>query len=144
MLRRRMGDERFFNMLAELCKRYRFKKVNTEGFRRLAVEFMPKDVPDRNLESFFEQWIFSTGIPTLKLNYSVKGKAPALKLTGTIQQSDVPDDFSALAAVDIQLAKGKSITRWVQTSDEPMSFTVNVPQPPVKVVLDPTGVLARR
>ncbi len=145
MLRRRMGDGRFFPMLAELCRRYRFKSIDTNAFRSLAVEFMPKDVPDRNLEGFFEQWVYSTGIPSLKFTYSVKGKAPALKLTGTVTQSDVADDCSVLVPVEIQLAKGKTIVEWVETGDEPATFTRNLPQLPLRVQLDAfNGVLARK
>jgi aminopeptidase N len=145
MLRRRMGDERFSAMLAEMCKRYRFRTTSTEEFRALAAEFMPKDVPDRTLEAFFEQWVYGTGIPVLKMGYSIKGKAPALTLTGTLKQSDVPDDYSALVPVEIQYGRGKSVTEWVRTGPEAVVFTVKLKQMPLKVVLDPGGaVLAKK
>ena len=51
--------------------------------------------------------MYGTGIPSLKLSYSVKGKAPALRVVGTLTQSDVDDEFSTLAPVEIQLAAGR-------------------------------------
>jgi hypothetical protein len=39
----------------------------------------------------------------------MKGKTPALRLAGTITQTDVSEDFSALVPVDIQIGKGKSV-----------------------------------
>ena len=104
MLRRRMGDERFLAMLADLRKEYERKPLSTEEFRMLAARFLPAQSADPQLENFFDQWVYGTGIPLLKLNYTVKGKGAALRLNGTITQSDVPGDFSVLAPVDIQLA----------------------------------------
>jgi hypothetical protein len=144
MLRRRLGDERFFAALGEMTRRYDHKKVSTEEFRALAAQFMPPKSDDPKLESFFGQWVYGTGIPSLKLTYSVKGKAPALHVVGTIEQSDVDEDFSVLVPVEIQLARGKTITQWVRSGSAPATFTVAVSQPPSKVLLDPRRSILRR
>lgn len=144
MLRQRMGDERFFSMLAEITKRYDGKALSTEAFRGLAAGFLPPKSEDPKLETFFEQWVYGTGIPTLKLTYTLKGKAPALKLVGTLTQSDVDDDFSTLTPVEIKVAGGRSITQWVASASTPVTFTVPLKTPPLKVTLDPHhGVLRR-
>ena len=80
-------------MLAELRRRYEFKGIETEEFRRLCAEFMPPGSTDAKLENFFDQWVYGTGVPTLKLSYSVKGKPGAYKLTGTVSQSDAGRGF---------------------------------------------------
>jgi aminopeptidase N len=130
-------------MLAEILKRYGRTEITTEQFRLLAAEFLPPKSDDPKLESFFDQWVYGTGIPTLKLNYTIRGKAPAWKVVGTLTQSDVPEDFSALAPVEIQLA-GRTITQWVRSSSEPATFSVTLKQQPLKVTLDPHhGVLRR-
>ena len=79
-----MGDAQFTKMLAELRRRYEWKTIDTEQFRLLCAEFLPKGSPDPKLENFFDQWVYGTGLPALKLTYSVKGKPGALKLTGTV------------------------------------------------------------
>ncbi|MGA2589663.1 MAG: M1 family aminopeptidase [Bryobacteraceae bacterium] len=137
MLRRRMGDERFLAMLAELRRQYERKPLSTEEFRTLAAHFLPPLSPDPTLENFFDQWVYGTGIPSLKLSYSVKGKAPALRLNGTITQSDVSQDFSVPVPVEIQLDHGKTLTQWVRTTDGAATFSVALRQTPVKVQLDP-------
>jgi hypothetical protein len=144
MLRRRMGDERFLAMLADLRKEYERKALSTEDFRLLAARFLPEKSADPQLENFFDQWVYGTGIPALKLNYSVKGKAGALRLNGTVTQSDVASDFSVLAPVEIQLGHGKTLTRWVQTADGAVTFSMALPQAPVKVQLDPHFSVLRR
>jgi hypothetical protein len=78
------------------------------------------------------------------MTYSVKGKAPALRVVGTIEQADVDEDFSMVVPVEIQLAHGKTITQWVRTGSSPATFTALVPQTPAKVVLDPHRSVLRR
>jgi aminopeptidase N len=150
MLRLRMGDQRFFSMLGEIIKRYGRGEITTENFRALASEFLPPRSDDPKLENFFDQWVYGTGIPSLKLSYAVKAKGARWMVDGTLTQSDVPADFEALAPVEIQLPRGRDgtlprpIVRWVRASDEPVTFTVDLPQAPAKVTLDPhNGVLRR-
>jgi len=144
MLRRRMGDERFGAMLAEVLKRYDRRDLTTEEFRALAAQFLPARSEDPQLASFFEQWVYGTGIPSLKLSWAVKGKAPNVRLVGTVTQADVVEDFTALVPVEIQPAHGPAITRWVRTSSDPVTFTVPLNQAPAKVVLDPHNAVLRR
>lgn len=140
MLRRRMGDEAFMRMLGELRKRYEYKTLSTEGLRSLAAEFSPKDIPDADLENFFENWVYSTGIPTLSITSSVKGKAPAQQLQVTVRQSDVPEDFSIDVPVDVRIpGEPQPRVKWVRTSSEPVTFTLPLKRGPAKVELAPGG-----
>jgi hypothetical protein len=144
MLRRRMGDEKFSALLAEITKRYDRKEITTEAFRLLAAQYLPPKSDDPKLEAFFDQWVYGTGIPSLALNYSVKGKAPALRLVGTLTQSDVDEDFSVLTPIEIQVSRGRSITEWVRSGNKPVTFTVPLRQAPLKVQLDPRHAVLRR
>jgi hypothetical protein len=144
MLRRRMGDERFLALLADLVKQYDHREITTDEFRQAAAAHLPPHSDDPKLETFFDQWVNGTGIPALKLSYAVKGKAPQLRLVGTITQSDVESDFSTLAPVEIEVARGQTVTQWVRTSGEPVTFTVPLKQAPLKVALDPHYAVLRR
>ena len=138
MLRRRMGDDAFMRMLLELRKRYELRPLSTEEFRALAAEFLPPHDPDPALESFFDTWVYGTGIPLLELSTSVRGKAPAVALTVTVRQSDVPEDFVTEAPLEVRPAGGgKPIVRWVHTSSEPAIITVKLKARPQKVELAP-------
>jgi hypothetical protein len=144
MLRRQLGDEQFAAMLSEVFKKYDRQEITTEQFRELAARFLPPKSDDPKLEAFFDQWVYGTGIPALKLTYSVKGKAPALRLVGTLTQSDVDQDFSALVPVEIQLSRTRTITQWVRSGGGPATFTVPLKTAPLKVVLDPRHAVLRR
>ena len=51
-------------------------------------EFLPAGSPDPKLTDFFDQWVYDTGMPSLKMTYALAGR----KLTGTITQSDVGEN----------------------------------------------------
>lgn len=143
MLRRRMGDAQFFAMLAAVLKRYDHADMTTEDFRLLASGFLPK-TDDPKLEAFFDQWVYGSGIPTLKMTYALKGTAPALRLVGTITQSDVDDNVTVSVPVEIQIARGNTITEWVRTGSDSATFSVPLKQAPLKVALDPNRAVLRR
>ena len=144
MLRGRMGDQKFLALLAEISKRYDRKDITTEEFRLLAAEYLPPKSDDPKLESFFEQWVYGTGIPTIKLTWSVKGVAPNVRLTGTVTQSGVDEDFSAAVPVEVTVAKGRTVTQWVRSAEVPTTFTMALKAAPLKVALDPHYALLRK
>jgi hypothetical protein len=144
MLRRYLGDQRFYAMLSEVLKRYDHREMSTEDFRRVVARFTPARSDDADLETFFDTWIYSTGIPALKMTYSVKGKAPALRLVGAITETGVEGDFAALVPVEIRLGGGQVATQWVRCGSDPAEFTVSLKQPPVRVALDPDRAVLRR
>ncbi|MBI5085091.1 MAG: hypothetical protein HZB13_10905 [Acidobacteria bacterium] len=146
MLRRRMGDARFLGMLGELRKRYAYRGLTTEGFRELAAEFSPAGVPDSDLQNFFDNWVYSTGIPTIEVSSKVTGKAPAVQLAVTVKQTGVDDDFGVDLPVEIRFPGAvKPLVKWIRTAPEPVTFTLKLKAPPAKVELAPgAGVLAVR
>ena len=77
------------------------------------------------------------------MKYSVKGAAPALRLSGSIAQSGVDDDFSADIPVEVQFARGAPQTIWVRTSSDGGSFSATLKSAPARVVI-PNSVLAKK
>ena len=143
MLRRRMGDDAFFKLLAEFRRRYEFKSVTPAAFQALARELRPKALSAEVIDTFFENWVYSTGVPSLKMHYTVTGVAPAVKLSGTVEQSGAGDDFSLDTPVEVQFPKGPPQTIWVRTTDDERTFTANLRQLPLRVVI-PDDVLMRK
>ncbi|MGH9558422.1 MAG: M1 family metallopeptidase [Bryobacteraceae bacterium] len=144
MLRRHLGDAQFSKMLAELRQRYQFRSVTTEDLLALAKEFVPPGVRPSSIDEFFENWVYSTGIPSLKLKYTVRGAAPRVRLSGTIEQSGVDQDFSAEVPVEIQFAKGAPRTVWVRTSSDPAAFSTMLRQAPLRVTISQAQLAGKR
>lgn len=130
MLRRRLGDEKFLAFLRELCAQYRFKTMSTQQFRELASHYTPAELPDRSLEAFFDNWVYGTGIPAVKLTYAIRGST----LTGTLTQSAVEDSFSTFVPLEVQSATGKSIY-WLPTASDPAPFSIPLKAAPQSVSL---------
>ena len=143
MLRRRMGDERFLSMLAELRHRYEFRSVTTADFHALAREFRPPRTPGEVIDTFFENWVDSTGVPSLKVRYTLKGVAPSVELSGALAQTGVDDDFSIDVPVEVQFARGAPQILWVRTSGDEQTFSARLRQAPVRVAI-PNDVLMKK
>jgi len=137
MLRRRLGDERFLEMLGELCRRYRYRTLTTQEFRDHVASFVPGDMPDRSLEVFFDQWVHDTGIPELEFSHRIRGKVPRVRVTGSVTQSGVADYASVLAPVEFRFPGGESVIRWLRTSDEPVTFDLTFERRPESVEFNP-------
>ncbi len=143
MLRRRMGDERFLAMLAEVRKRFEARPITTEDFRTLAIEFRPKGLAAEAIENFFDSWVYSTGIPALKLRSAFKGAPPAVKLSGAIQQDGVGEDFSIDVPIEVQFGRSPSQTVWVRTSNGSETFETTLRQTPSRITLTDDVLMKR-
>ena len=108
-----------------------------------ARSLFPRDRPIRSWRISSINGFTVRECHALKLTYSVKGKPGAWKLTGTVTQSEVPDDFSVTVPVEIQTGKGKVI-RQIRTGSEPVQFSVPVKVANAKAVLDPASSVLRR
>jgi hypothetical protein len=85
MLRRLVGDEAFFRGLRSFYRDSRFRKVGTEDFRG-AMEY----ASSRPLERFFQQWIYGSTIPKVKVGYRVEGTDVVLRVEQIGEVFDVP------------------------------------------------------
>jgi hypothetical protein len=139
MLRARMGDAAFLKMLAGLRQEYERKEVSTEQFRLHCARFLPAGAADSKLESFFDQWVYGTGIPQLKLTWSAKTG----RVTGNISQSGVGEDFSVEVPIEIRVGN-KDIRKLVRTDNEGAQFSFPIVGTAAKVTLDPDNTILRK
>jgi hypothetical protein len=144
MLRSMMGDSPFLAFLRRLCESYRFRMLTTADFQKEAVRFLPEGFPDPNLENFFQQWVYGTGIPSLAVTWDAKGRAPAFRLTGRVIQNDVPESSSVLVPLEIHTLPGRSLTKWVVTEGKTTEFGVVLQNKPSRVAVDPTNSILLR
>ena len=139
MLRARMGDPAFFKMLAALRQDFERREISTEQFRLHCAKFLPTGMADTRLEAFFDQWVYNTGIPQLKLTWSAR---PG-RVTGTVTQSGVGEDFSVFVPIEIR-AGAKVIRKMVRTDNDGAPFAFSTVGAATKVTLDPDNSILRR
>lgn len=144
MLRGRLGDAAFFQLLGQLARDYADKPLTTEDLRRAAAAHLPAESPDRELVNFFETWVYGTGIPQLDFVWNVAGAPNRKVVTLRLRQSRVSEDFAIDIPVEIQLPQGRKIVRWLRTGAEEETLEVRTPATPLKVTLDPRQTVLRR
>jgi hypothetical protein len=94
MLRRLLGDEAFFAGLRDFYQTWRFKKAGTDDFR-IAME---KAAGGRSLERFFDRWIYSAQIPSLRFTYAADGHTLQVRFEQIGDIYDIPVTVTVLYA----------------------------------------------
>ena len=135
------GDRDFIAMLQDFTSTYANRSASTEDFRATVEKHMkPPMVMDnrRNMEWFFDEWVYGNELPSYRLDYSV---APAgegsYKLTGTLTQSGVSDSFRMRARVYVRLSNQNM--RAVQVGvvgSHSVPFEMRLPEDPKDVLLN--------
>jgi hypothetical protein len=85
MLRRLVGDDEFFRGLRRFYRESRFRKVGTSDLRAA----MEKET-GKSLERFFQQWIYGSTIPRVKVGYRLEGPDVVLRVEQIGEVFDVP------------------------------------------------------
>ena len=85
MLRRFVGDEAFFSGLRHYYADNRFRKAGTDDLRT-AMEATSK----RDLNRFFERWIYDNAIPRLRFSSAVEGQELIVRFEQPGEVFDVP------------------------------------------------------
>ncbi len=97
MLRRLIGDEAFFGGLKQFYADNRFKKASTDDLRK-AME----TASNRDLNRFFDRWIYDNGIPRLRYSTAVEGQELVVRFEQVGDVYDIP------VTVAVTYADGKT------------------------------------
>jgi aminopeptidase N len=126
-LRKHVGDKAFFEGIKLYLTRFRHMPVETDDFRQAMSDASGKD-----LESWFEQWVFRAGHMALQTSWThANGK---IELNVKQLQQGKPYSFDTV----VEITNGASVTRRPIHIDsmETVAF-IDSPMKPEKVTLDP-------
>ena len=98
MLRRLIGDDVFFRGVRRFYSASRFRKVGTDDLRK-AFEAEA----GRSLERFFDQWIYGSTLPRLKVRYRIEGSELAVHV------DQIGEVFQVPVTLTLQYTDGKKI-----------------------------------
>ncbi len=161
------SDAPFFQFLHALREEYAAKPLTTAGFRELAERYVSPALnaepgnKGRSLQWFFEQWIYGSGIPDLKVEAKIDarsaapagGKTPARrvppaaasaagKISGTATLTGVEESWIVPVPIYVQTARGESVFAGIALAavpggaDDP-HFSLPLPPGGQKIVVDP-------
>jgi len=144
-------DSAFFDMLKDFVTRYSNKVASTDDFVAVAnAHFadtpIAKQYKLKNLDWFFEQWVYGTSLPSYDLSYSITKQADgSAVLQGTITQRNAPDQWMMPLPLVAKFGKNKTITDIVVAAGPSSTTTLTFPQMPRSISLDPQRwVLSQR
>ncbi len=84
MLRQWVGDEAFYRALRVFLERYQFRNVHSED-----LLYCFHEVTGRNLQWFWDQWIYGSGMPRMKCTWSEISERNSKKLMVIFDQENI-------------------------------------------------------
>jgi aminopeptidase N len=130
MLRRVMGEEKFFKALREYVREYSYRNVTTEDFRAVCERVHGKD-----LDWFFAQWVYGVSRPAYRVSWAAADEQLAL----TLQQVQSEDVFTM--PLDLSVTSASGTTRHTFWNDSKKQvFRIALRSSDIKnVTIDPDG-----
>ncbi|MEQ1761367.1 MAG: M1 family aminopeptidase, partial [Vicinamibacterales bacterium] len=122
MLRLTVGDDVFFGGVRRFYLSSRFHKVGAEDFR-LAME----QESGRDLQRFFERWIYAATLPQIAFSYQVETDAQGPRALLTFTQTG--DIFDLPVAVTLDYADGRTEDVLVRLNDRVTEVPVRLVGP---------------
>jgi aminopeptidase N len=138
MLRFTLGDALFWKAIRHYAAKHRGSNVTTPDLQR-AIE----EATGRNLDAFFDQWVYGAGHPKLTVAFEWDDKARQAKLTVKQTQSSdhgTAEVFRMPVAVDFAIGRRSEAFR-IELTEREQSFYFPLRQKPKLVRFDPGGWL---
>ncbi len=139
------SDAAFFRFLRALRDSGEQNSLSTAEFRKLAEKFV---VPSANLDAgtslewFFDQWVYSSGIPEVQVKSTTQMRSGKTRVTGSVTLSGVEDGFSLPLPIYAQNLRGQTLLLGiVPVTGKETNFSFIVAAAPQRVVVDPQGGL---
>jgi aminopeptidase N len=130
MLHRQLGDSIFWKSVRSYYATYAGKNADTKDLQNIFEK-----VSGKNLSTFFQQWLYTPGIPKLEVSWSYLPGEKKISLT-IKQLQKTPFSFP----LDLQL-KNNIETKTLNITKQEETFVIAVKEKPVKLVLDPNTSL---
>jgi hypothetical protein len=133
MLRHALGDTTFFTALRTYGQQYRYGTATTENFRDVCAA-----VSGRNLDKFFQEWIYGEYYPQYRFSYSYGPAAPEVGGYDVAVRLDQIQSWQLFwMPVDVTIHAADGAHTFVAADSLPSQlFVFHVEQPPLSVEID--------
>lgn len=131
MLRGILGDDVFFAGLLAYREAFEFDSATTEQFRDVFEE-----VSGRDLDNFFQQWIYGEGHPHYQVNYTTETNGGSTVLQVRIEQTQNEPAFDMSLELKVDQILGNQIYT-VENNQRVQYYSFTMPGTVSGVELDP-------
>jgi aminopeptidase N len=135
MLQGILGPAKFADLLKQYAKQFAGVGGSTSDFQRLAEQLYGQD-----LAWFFAEWLDTTGVPNLQVDYKIFRTRDGFRVSGSVSQDR--DLFRMPLEIEAQ-SDGRTERTTVELSGKSTPFDVSTFSFPQKVVIDPDNKLLR-
>lgn len=133
MLRRRVGDERFFATMRKLIADFTGRAMTLDDIRAAFVAA----APDADLEVFFEQWLDRAGAPVLRHEWQPPTSLGDPTVELTIEQLQAGEPYDLKLDVALTAPDGTRRLEEVRLRERRATFRLDAPGGVAAVELDP-------
>lgn len=132
-LRQEIGDEAFWKAINIYLNRHKFGNVESND-----LKVVMEETSKRDLDWFFDQWIFKGGYPKIEIKqiYNARNKRLTLTFTQTQKADNItPSVFILPLEIEIDTADGKR-TEQVRFDKRTETFSFRVDRRPNRIQID--------
>ena len=136
MIRRELEDDLWWKALRHYAQKHRGGMVETTDFLR-AIE----EATGRNMEDFFEQWLYRPGVPQVSAAYAWNDKHGLAEITLTQTQTIDKDRpaFRLNLKAGFYDEQGNETLRPIEMQEATERFLIPLDEKPAFVEIDPRG-----
>ena len=128
------NDNTFFQALKNYQLLYKDSVATTDNFKRVV-----EAASGRNLDDFFNQWIYGEGYPTVHITFLKEGNDRlVLRVSQTVSMPSVTPFFKGLFEVRVTSPTGDTTLK-VNLTGNNQEFRFNYSKTPTGVVVDPSN-----
>jgi aminopeptidase N len=133
MLRRQLGDSVFHKSIKSYYAAHAGKNADTKDLQKIFEK-----VSGKNLSVFFQQWLYTPGIPKLDVSWSYLPKEKKISITVKQLQKT-----SFVFPLDLQInnTSDNHLLKTINVSKQEETFFIPITQKPAKLALDPNTSL---
>jgi aminopeptidase N len=129
MLRRQLGDTVFHRIIRNYYAAFAGGNADTRDFEKICEQESA-----RNLRGFFDQWLYSPGLPKLDLQWKYDQKAKNVVVKLKQMQAGL---FQFPLTLKLQGASGKTQNVTVSVTSKDQQFNLTTKEKTVQLTLDP-------
>jgi aminopeptidase N len=130
MLRREVGDSKFFIILKKYFEEFKYKNASTNDFKNVC-----ESISGKSLAKFFDEWVYK-GVGIIELAYDWKSDDASLTFNFDQIQKGY-ENYHFPLDVRLIYADGSSEIKKVYVTSKQQKISISVQQKPKEIILDP-------
>lgn len=140
MMRFALGDDLWWKAIRHYVKKHSGQNVETNDLK-VAIE----EATGRNLDAFFDQWLYKAGHPEFEVSWSWddKAKQVALKVKQTQEVKELVPLFRTPVEIEL-MTDDRTWRERIQVEKVEQLVHLDAPKRPRAVVFDPDDVILKR